>query len=73
MTLIQEFKACMYVHMHLLFTSLCTGQFNQVWWLQASHDITVGLAAVSKLGADLFSKYWERVVANKRGAGEEER
>ena len=62
----------MYVHTHLLCTSLRTNQFNQVHCLQVSQNITVDLAAVSKLGVDFFWKYWERVVENKGGAGEEE-
>ena len=39
-----------------------------------SHDLTVDIAAVRKLGVDFFfSKYWERIVENKRGDAEEEK
>ena len=44
----------LYIHTSVLFTSLHTGRSNMVWWLQASNDITVDLAAVSKLGVDCF-------------------
>ena len=45
--------------------------FNQVRWLQASHDLTVDLAAFRKIGVDFFSRYRERIVENKRGDSEE--
>ena len=61
----------LYVHACVRFTSLRTGLFNQVRWLHASHDITVDIAAVIKLGVDFFSKYRERIVENKRGDMEE--
>ena len=44
----------LYVSMYVFFTSMCTVQFNRVRWVQASHDLTVDLAAVSKLGEDYF-------------------
>ena len=40
--------------MYIFFTSLRTVRFNMVWWLQDSYDLNVYLAAVSKLGVDLF-------------------
>ena len=63
----------MYVRTYVFFNSLRTGQFNWVWWLPASHDLTVDLVAVIKLGLDFFSKYWERIAENKRGDVEEEK
>ena len=64
----------LYVRMYVFFTSLHTSQFNRVWWLQASQDLTVYLAAGSKLGVDCFiAKYRERIKENKRVDAEEEK
>ena len=44
----------LYIRTYVIFTSLSAGRFNHVWWLQVSHDLTVYLAAVSKLVVDFF-------------------
>ena len=62
----------LYICTCIIFTSLCTVQFNRVWWLQASQDLTVDFAVVSKLGVDCFSlTYQESIAKNKRGDKEE--
>ena len=44
----------MYVRTYVLLISLHTVWFNRFQWLQVPHDITVDLAAVSKLGVGCF-------------------
>ena len=56
----------LYVRIYIVFTSLCTVQFNRVQWLQASQDLTVDLAVVSKVGVDcFFAKYRDRIAEIK--------
>ena len=61
-----------YVRTYVHFTSLHTGRFNWVWLLQASHDLTVDLAVVSKLGVDFF-EILGKDCGNKRGDAKEEK
>ena len=62
-----------YVRTYVFFTSLRTVIFNRVWWLQASHDLPVYLAAVRKLSVDFSLEILEKIAENKRGDTEEEK
>ena len=50
----------LYVRKYAFFTSLCTGKFNRVWWLQAMWDLPVDIPTVRKLGMDYFLRNIEK-------------
>ena len=57
----------LYICTYVFLTSLCTGLFNRVLWLQALYDLNVDLAVVSNLGEDCFLQNISKVSQKIKG------